>query len=32
MTAAEIIKELCEQMNIRVSELARRIWTDSTEF
>ncbi|SUN68639.1 helix-turn-helix domain-containing protein [Streptococcus infantarius] len=25
MTTAEIIKELCEQMNISVSELARRI-------
>ena len=25
MTTAEMIKELCEQMNISVSELARRI-------
>ncbi|HBM7199099.1 TPA: XRE family transcriptional regulator, partial [Streptococcus suis] len=24
MTTAEMIKELCEQMNISVSELARR--------
>ncbi len=27
MTTAEMIKELCEQMNISVSELARRIGT-----
>ncbi len=32
MTTAEMIKELCEQMNISVSELARRIGQDSTEF
>lgn len=25
MTTAEMIKELCEQMNISISELARRI-------
>ena len=25
MTTAEMIKELCEQMNVSVSELARRI-------
>ncbi|WP_261806272.1 helix-turn-helix domain-containing protein [Lapidilactobacillus luobeiensis] len=25
MTTAEMIKELCEQMNISVSELARRV-------
>ena len=32
MTTAEMIKELCEQMNISVSELARRIGQTQQNF
>ena len=32
MTTAEMIKELCEQMNISVSELARRIGQKQQNF
>ena len=32
MTTAEMITELCEQMNISVSELARRIGQTSQNF
>lgn len=32
MTTAEMIKELCEQMNISVSELARRLGQSPQNF